>query len=82
MKHNRQQQQMAEEAMIQTSNVTEPAPTTQDNKPLETPVQPEPKEPVQPVRSSKQIQDQLPGNYFQQSTTAVNIRGEAQYQIL
>ena len=72
MKHNRQLQQMAEDAMVHFFFENKPVPITQDDEPLEMPVHPEPKESVQPVCLSIHLQDHLPGNYFQQPPTAAN----------
>ena len=52
-------QQVTEEAMEQTNFQSETNPITQDNKPAEMPVQPEPDIQAQPVRRSIQLQDRL-----------------------
>ena len=46
------------------------------------PVQPEPKESIQPLRQSIRLEDRPPGKYFMRPPTTVNISRDALYHVL
>ena len=82
MQKDKQMRRATEEAIEQTNFQIEPNPITQDDEPVEMPVQPEPDILAKPVRRSIQIQDQLSDNIFCRPPTAANNSRDALYMVL